>query len=204
MRFWISRDAPSALGIHVGQRGVDHADGAIGQRLAGVDAGRAFRQFFLDQAEFADGFAERLALLGVLDGVRQAVARAAHAGRAQLEASDVQNVEGDVVALAGFAQQVLHRHLAIGQNQRAGGRSANAELVLFLADRKARRVALDQEGGELLAIDLGEDGEQVGEAAVGDPHLLAVEHVVLCRPRESTARVRQFMASEPDEDSDSA
>ena len=38
---------------------------------------------------------------------------------------------------------------------------------------------LDQEGGELFAIDLGEDGEEVGEAGVGDPHLLAVQDVVL-------------------------
>ena len=30
--------------------------------------------------------------------------------------------------------------------------------------------------GELLAVDLGEDDEDVGEAAVGDPHLLAVQH----------------------------
>ena len=38
--------------------------------------------------------------------------------------------------------------------------------------------ALDEERGELLAVDLGEDGEQIGEAAVRDPHLLAVEQIV--------------------------
>ncbi len=38
--------------------------------------------------------------------------------------------------------------------------------------------ALDDEGGELLAVDLREDGEEIGEPAVGDPRLLAVQHVM--------------------------
>ena len=112
--------------------------------------------------------------------VLQAVARAADAGRAQLEAADVQDVEGDVVALADFAEQVLDGNLAVGQDERAGGGAADAELVLFGADGEAGSVALDEEGGELSRRPtFGEDGEQVGEAAVGDPHLLAVEDVVL-------------------------
>ncbi len=93
----------------------------------------------------------------------QAVARAADAGRAQLEAADVQDVERDVVALAGLAQQIFHGHLAIGQNQRAGGGAADAELVLLGADGEAGRAALDEEGREFFAVDLGEDGEEVGE-----------------------------------------
>ena len=35
-----------------------------------------------------------------------------------------------------------------------------------------------QEGGELLTIDFGEDGEKIGEAGVGDPHFFAIEDVV--------------------------
>ena len=48
-------------------------------------------------------------------------------------------------------------------------------LVFFLAVADAGKAAFDEEGGELLAVDLGEDDEEVGEAAVGDPHLLAAE-----------------------------
>ena len=72
-----------------------------------------------------------------------------------------------------------------------------AHLVLFLAARHAAERALDDERGELLAVDLGEDDEQVGEAAVGDPHLLAVQHeaaVGLPRRRAFCAP----SASEPD------
>ncbi len=36
----------------------------------------------------------------------------------------------------------------------------------------------NDEGGELFAIDFGEDGEESGSASVGDPVLLAVENVV--------------------------
>ena len=110
------------------------------------------------------------------------------------------------MALADLAEQVVGGDFAVGQDQRAGGGAADAELVLFLADGEAGRAALDQEGGEILASrrsDLGEDGEEVGEAAVGDPHLLAVEDVVRA-VGESTARVRALMASEPEVDSESA
>ncbi len=108
----------------------------------------------------------------------QAVARAAGAGRAELEAADVEDVEGDVVALAGLAQQIFDGHLAIGEDERAGGGAADAELVLLRADGEAGSAALDEEGGEFFAVDFGEDGEEVGETGVGDPHLLAVQDVV--------------------------
>ena len=187
--FWISRAFVAFVSFERGQRRIDHADGAIGHALAHKDAGRALGQLLLDQAELADGFAERLALLRVADRICQRILRATDARRSQLEAADVQDVERDVVALADLAQQVSDRHLAVGEDQRAGGRAANAELVLLRAHGKARRVALDQEGGELFAVDLGEDREQIGKAAVGDPHLLAVQDVVLS-VGESTARVR--------------
>ena len=122
MRFWISREAPSGVRVHIGQRGVDHAERcdrpAIRRRKC---RRRISASFSWIRPKSAIDLAERLALLGVLDGVLQTVARAADAGRAQLEAADVQNVERDLVALADFAEQVLHRHLAVGQDQRAGG-----------------------------------------------------------------------------------
>ena len=45
--------------------------------------------------------------------------------------------------------------------------------MLFLAARHAGPFAFDDEGGEVFAVNLGKDHEDVGEAAVGDPHLLA-------------------------------
>ena len=67
------------------------------------------------------------------------------------------------------------RHLHVLQQDRRRRRAVQAHLVLFLAARHAGERALDDERGEVLAVDLREDDEDVGEAAVGDPHLLAVE-----------------------------
>ncbi len=47
------------------------------------------------------------------------------------------------------------------------------------ADRETGEALLYQERGEFFAIHLGEHGEQVGEAGVGDPHLFAVQHIML-------------------------
>ena len=88
------------------------------------------------------------------------------------------------MALANFAEQVLDRHLAIVQDEGAGGRSANAHFVLFGADGKSRKSSFDQERGKLFAVNFCEHREQVGEARVGNPHLLAVEDVVLAVGRK--------------------
>ena len=61
----------------------------------------------------------------------------------------------------------------------------------FVAAAHDAHAALDEERGELVAVDLREDGEQIGEAAVRDPHLLAVEHVVPAVGRERRRRARR-------------
>ena len=92
------------------------------------------------------------------------------------------------MTFANFAEQIVRRHFAVIENQRTGGRAADTHLVFFSADRKPRERTLHQEGGEFLAIYLREDCEQVGEAGVRDPHLLAVEDVVLAIGRKRGAR----------------
>src|SRR5208282_2552444 len=47
------------------------------------------------------------------------------------------------------------------------------------ADGKSREGSFDQECRELLTVNFREHGKQVGKARVGDPHLLAVQDVVL-------------------------
>ena len=42
---------------------------------------------------------------------------AANTHRAEFEAANVQNVEGDLVTLADFAEKVFHRRLDIGKDQ---------------------------------------------------------------------------------------
>jgi hypothetical protein len=60
------------------------------------------RDFLAHQSEVADRLAERLALLGIGHRALDRNPRPAHAHRAQFEASDVQDVEGDDVPLCRF------------------------------------------------------------------------------------------------------
>ena len=109
----------------------------------------AVGELLLHQAELADGFAKGLAVDGVADGLIERHLGGSQRGRAQFVAADVEDVEGDVMALADLAQQVGRGNHAVGEDEWAGGRAANAQLVLLLADGEAGRAAFDEEGGEL-------------------------------------------------------
>ena len=120
-----------------------------------------------------DRLAELPPLGGVGDGFGECGAGAAGGAGAELQAPVVEDVEGDLVAAADLAEHVARRHACVLQDHRRRRRGVQPHLVLFLADRHAGEAALDDERGERLAVDLGEDDEDVGEAGVGDPHLLA-------------------------------
>ena len=83
------------------------------------------------------------------------------------------------MSFADFAQQILYRNFAVVQDDRAGGRSANSHLVLFGSNGESRKSFFHEKRCEFLSVDFGENGEQIGKPCVGDPHLLAVEDVVL-------------------------
>src|SRR6185369_5632722 len=137
--------------------------------------------------EVSDDFLEGLALLGVANSIFERDARTANAHGAKLEASDVQNVEGDDVSLADFAKQIFCGNLTVCEDERARGRSSDTHLVFFGADREARKSFFNQKCGELFAVDFREDGEKVGKAGIGDPHLFAIQDVVLAVGRECGA-----------------
>ena len=86
-------------------------------------------------------------------------------------------------ALADLAEHVLLRHFAVVEEQRIGVGAAHAELVEMCAEGEALEALLDEEGGHAaragFRIGLGVDHQHVGVAAVGDPHLRAVEHVAV-------------------------
>ena len=137
----------------------------------------------LDQPEVGDALSELLAADRVTNGAGQRLLRAADVPGAQLDASEVEDVERDLVAFADRPQHVLDRHLHIVEHQRGSRRPVESELVLVGAVEHAH-AAFDDEGGEVLAVDLGEHGEDVGEGAVGDPQLLTAQAVALAVRRE--------------------
>ena len=88
-----------------------------------------------------------------------------------------------VDAVADGAEHVLLRHLAIRKHQLGGVGAAHAELVELLRGRKTLEALFDDErrdaAGAGGAVGLGVDHQRVGERAVGDPHLGAVENVAV-------------------------
>ena len=81
------------------------------------------------------------------------------------------------------------------EQQLAGARRANPELVFLLADREAGHAALDDERGDpavaRLRVEVREDDEEVRFVGVGDPELAAVEPVVVAvLPRPCLERER--------------
>ncbi len=54
----------------------------------------------------------------------------------------------------------------------------DSHFVFFVARFASGITALDDEGGEFLAVDFGEHDIQVRETAIGDPHLLPVQNIV--------------------------
>ena len=63
-------------------------------------------------------------------------------------------------------------------------------ITAFSAAAHPGKGALDEEGSEFFSADFGEDGEEIGCAAVGDPHFLAVENVMFAVGREVGASAR--------------
>ncbi len=82
------------------------------------------------------------------------------------------------------SEKVGYGDLHVIEEDRRSGTALDAHLFFFGATGDSGESALDEEGGELLAPDFGEDGEEIRFAAVGDPHLLAIQNVVLSVGRE--------------------
>jgi hypothetical protein len=111
---------------------------------------------------------------------------------------------GDAVAGLGQAAertlQALHvrqavgvRHAHVVEEQRAGDRGAQAHLVLDFLRGEARHALLDQEALDAV-VGLRPDDGDIGQVAVGDPHLGAVDHPVAA---VALRVVFMFAGSEP-------
>ena len=164
---------------HICQPCVDHPRGAVHHRLACEYPHRHVRQLLADGPEVGDRLPERLALQRVRGRIRNRVLGPAHACGGQFQASHVEDVECDHVPASDLAEHVLDRHVDVVQVQRRCRAAAQSHLVLFGSRIDALERALDQERREVYAVDLREYRVQVRPAPVRDPHLLAVEHVVL-------------------------
>ena len=108
---------------------VEEAKGVVGECAAGLGLGRHLGDLVADRLELADRAAEGFALEGVGDGdLDQALHRADRADRHQ------QPLPGEVghdqlEAAVLLAQQVLDRHLDVGEGRLAGVGGVPAHLL---------------------------------------------------------------------------
>ena len=99
---------------------IDHAGRPIEQCLERVHADRHFAEFVFDRAKRRDRLAELLPLCGVTSGFTNGALGAAAAHGAELEAPEVEHVEGDFVPFSDFTEQVFRRHANVLEDH--GGR----------------------------------------------------------------------------------
>ena len=117
--------------------------------------------------------------------------RAADRERPQLQATEIQNIERNNMTASDFAEQVFNGNFHVVEEHRGGGAAANTHLLFFVARVDAGEFTLDEEGRELLSADLGKYSVESRFAAVGDPHLLTVQHVVGAVFGEIRTRLRR-------------
>ena len=138
-------------------------------------------ELFLDELMAGDGLVvELLSGLGVLqrgvvaghgcaDGSpTDAVARLVQAHQRALEA-------------AGAGQQVGGGNVHILEREAAGDGGAQAPLAVHFVGAEAGAVGFDKEAADAIVFvfNLGPDDGDVGDVAGGDPHLFAVENVLV-------------------------
>ncbi len=98
----------------------------VDQQPGGFDLGGHFCEGKLNRLKFPDGFAELLTFEGVACSMGPgALGQTKHLG-SDANATLVQRFDRDLVALARLAQHVRRGHLAVFEDDLAGGGSADA------------------------------------------------------------------------------
>ena len=100
------------LGIACAAAGLlDVGGGAEDLAFGGVGLGCHTRQFLLDHAELAEELVEGFALGCIGRRHVQCGARATNGSGAQLQTTDIEDIEGDLVALVDLTEQVFDWYL---------------------------------------------------------------------------------------------
>src|SRR6266540_3573266 len=163
------------------------------QRPGGLDLGRHVGQHEGDRLVLDQGPAELLALLRVLQRELERRPRDAQRLGADDRARELERLQGRRRALVGAlacprdaglelldaAEHVLERDRAVLEQHLRRMRGADAHLLFLLAHAQALGARRDDErrlaSGAQLGLHGGHDHVDVGDASVGDEHLLAVD-----------------------------
>ena len=158
---------------------VDPTSRSIQGRIPHIQLDRHLSQLVLNGPKGSDRLFELLSGLGILYGGIQGHLRPTQSSCTKFQATDIQNVERDLVAFSDLTQYILHRYFTVLEIQLHRGRSLDAHFLLFGTLREAFHPALQNESRELGSIDLGKHGIDLRKSAVGDPTFLSVEDIML-------------------------
>ena len=123
---------------------------SVDQILCSLNACLHLSQLELGVLECGNAAAELLALLDVSNGLFQSALGNAQSLRCDTDTAAVQSSHSQLEAAATHTQHTVSRDAAVLKDQLAGGRTADAHLVLSLTDGEARVGALHDKGGALL------------------------------------------------------
>ena len=118
----------------------------VDEQACGLDLRRHVGKVGHDHLMVGDGFAERLALVSVLQG--RLVGALSDTKRLCSDANTtvVKGIHGDGEAVSDTLDGIFNRNFAVVQHEGARVRRTNTKFVLFLADREAFVVCIDDEG----------------------------------------------------------
>ncbi len=119
--------------------------GLIEQRAGGLDFRVHVGEHPLDGLEVGDGLAEGFAVACEFCGFIESGLRKANGLGGDADAAAVECGEGDLQALAFFAEAIGGGYDAIVENNFDGGRTALTHFVFVAADLEARECGLDEE-----------------------------------------------------------
>src|SRR5580704_13715438 len=157
------------------------ASSVVNQEARRLDVGRHLGQRKLHCLKLRDRLAELLPLLRVFRRMVPGTLREAEHLGSDTDPSFVQGLNSDLVSLAGLAQYVLFGHAAVFEDQLACRGSSDAQLVFFLAYCESGKILLHKKGSDAFVsgrrIKGRENDEEASLTGVGDPELLAIEHV---------------------------
>ena len=130
----------------------------------------------------ADGFAELLPCVDIGQHLVDAGLHDAHRASGEHRALVVEARHEDCSAHAFLPQYVFRRYWAVFEHQFAGVGAAHTQLIELGGAREARVVTLYDECGDTPGarrVCFGVDHIHIGVGAVGNPHLAAVEDVLV-------------------------
>src|SRR5690606_33012554 len=153
---------------------------------AGIERRVDVRQLALDQLELADALTELPPLPDVGQGQIEAGLHDAHRAGGQHHPLVVEAAHQHPNPAIDLAQHVLHGYGYIIEEQGTGVGAAHAQLVQVDTAAETGALALDDDGGGAPATACGcgpgADRQYVDIGTVGDPHLAAIEQIVIAAP----------------------